>query len=203
MQLFYRLFAKFYDLLDVTYFKNYEKSPRKALLDAIEGDEKILDLCTGTATNAMNIAKAETGVQMMGVDLSNAMLNVGREKIKKSGLKNITLQQMDATHLKFEDNCFDKVLLSLALHELKKEIASQIIMEAKRVVKPDGEIIVTEWERSTGLVQRLLFVPIHLLEPKPFRSFFKKDLQNYFEKHGLHTYKIKHCSYSQVLFLKK
>lgn len=203
MQLFYRLFAKFYDLLDVTYFKNYEKSPRKALLDAIEGDEKILDLCTGTATNAMNIAKAKTGVQMMGVDLSNAMLNVGREKIKKSGLKNITLQQMDATHLKFEDNCFDKVLLSLALHELKKEIASQIIMEAKRVVKPDGEIIVTEWERSTGLVQRLLFVPIHLLEPKPFRSFFKKDLQNYFEKHGLHTYKIKHCSYSQVLFLKK
>lgn len=43
--------------MDVIYFRNYEKSPRKAVLKSISVNEKILDLCTGTGTNAIGIAK--------------------------------------------------------------------------------------------------------------------------------------------------
>lgn len=83
MNLFYKIIAKFYDLLDVIYFRDYENSPRKAVLDRISGDEKILDLCTGTATNAIDIAKTKTKTQIVGVDLSGDMLKVAKIKLRK------------------------------------------------------------------------------------------------------------------------
>ncbi len=203
MELFYRLFAGFYDSLDITYFRNYEKSPRKALLDAISENDRVLDLCTGTAANAIRIASAKQGQQIVGVDLSAEMLNVAKGKIKRAGLKNIELLQMDATHLEFREHSFDKILLSLVLHEVDESVANQILAEAKRVLKPDGEILLTEWEPSSHFLQRLLFLPISLLEPKPYRSFIKKDLPSYFESLGLRVQSVKHCNYSQVFCLKK
>ena len=57
LEFFYKIIARVYDLIDEIYFRNYEKSSRKAVLEAISGNEKILDLCTGTGTNAIGIAK--------------------------------------------------------------------------------------------------------------------------------------------------
>ena len=45
----------FYDLLDVIYFRKYETSPRKVVNESIKPGDKILDLCTGTGTNAVNL----------------------------------------------------------------------------------------------------------------------------------------------------
>ena len=185
MQVFYKIISKGYDLLDVIYFRNFKKSPRKAVLDRIYENEKILDVCTGTATNAITIAKEKTNAKIIGIDLSKDMLKVAQNKIRKNGLKNIRLFEMDATHLKFKSNCFDKILISLVLHELDEELAVKIITEANRVLKDGGEIIITEWEPSKQLSKRLLFAPIHYLEPKTYRKFIKTDLYSYFKKCGL------------------
>lgn len=201
--LFYRVISNVYDLLDVIYFRNYESSPRKAVFDRINGNEKILDLCTGTATNAINIAKQEPNTKIAGIDLSHNMLKVAQNKIKKAKLKNIKLYRMDATQLKFKSKCFDKILLSLVLHELDEELAEKVILEAKRVLEDNGEIIVTEWEPSQQLAQRILFAPIHCLEPKPYLSFIKKDLYSYFESYGLKIEQFEHCDYTKVVVLKK
>lgn len=201
--LFYKMISNVYDLLDVIYFRNYERSPRKAVFDRIYENEQVLDLCTGTATNAITIAKKKTTTKITGIDLSNDMLKVAQNKIHKAGLKNIQLYQMDATHLKFQSNCFDKILISLILHELDEELATKIIQEAKRVLKDNGEIIITEWEPSQQLSKRILFAPIHYLEPKSYRKFIKKDLYSYFEKHGLTVQKYMHCDYTKVIILKK
>lgn len=48
---FYKTMSKFYDLLDIIRFRNYNNSPRKAVLETIENGESVLGLCTGTATN--------------------------------------------------------------------------------------------------------------------------------------------------------
>ena len=200
--IFYKLIASVYDLLDVIYFRNYDRSPRKAVIEAISENDKILDLCTGTATNAMDISKAIPASEIVGVDLSENMLKVAREKLKKSNIKNITLYQMDATKPSFKSESFDKILLSLILHEMDEELRSKILSEAKRVLKQDGRIIITEWERSSKLSQRLLFMPIHLLEPKPYHEFITKDLYTYFTKHGLQIEEYIHCDYSRVIILK-
>lgn len=202
-KLIYKAIAGIYDLLDVIYFRNEVNSPRKAVLKRINEYDAILDLCTGTATNALSIAKSRPGTKIVGVDLSKDMLRVAKEKRKQSGLTNVKLYQMDATALKFRSGCFDKILVSLILHELDEELAAQVIKEAVRVLKDDGEIIVTEWEPSERIVQKILFAPIHILEPKPYKSFIRKDLYDYFRRFGLEITSYDHCDYTKVIVLKK
>lgn len=199
----YKVLSKAYDLLDVIYFRNEARSPRNAVLNKICENDKVLDLCTGTATNAISIAENRPNSKIIGVDLSKDMLRVAREKLSKSGLRNIRLYQMDATSLRFRDKCFDKVLVSLILHEMEDELATKIISEAKRVLKDDGEIIITEWEPSRRLMRKIMFMPIDLLEPKPYKSFIKKNLSSYFMKYGLKINKYEHCDYTKVIVLMK
>lgn len=199
----YQIIAKVYDILDVTYFRNKKNSPRTKVLERIKGDEKILDLCTGTATNAINICKSRPGTDITGIDLSDRMLEVGRNKIRKSGITNVTLDMMDATDLTYGRGTFDVVLISLVLHELGADLAGKLIREAKRVLKEDGRIIVTEWERPRKASQRVLFAPVAMMEPKPYRTFIKTDMYRYFEEHGLKVDEYIHCDYSRVLVLKK
>lgn len=203
MQVFYKIISNAYDLLDVIYFRNFQKSPRKAVLDRIHENEKILDVCTGTAANAIAIAGEKPNTKIIGIDLSKDMLKVAQNKIRKNGLKNIRLSHMDATHLTFRSKCFDKILISLVLHELDEELAEKIITEANRVLRDDGEMIITEWEPCKQLSKRIRFAPIHYLEPKAYRKFIKKDLYSYFEKYGLRIQEYIHCDYTRVITLKK
>ncbi len=200
---FYRLTAWAYDLLDVIYFNNYERSPRKAVLDAINPDDTVLDLCAGTGANAVRIGKSRPDAKIVGVDLSREMLKIARKKAKKNAVHNIKLYEMDATDMRFKDNCFDKISISLVLHELDVELAEKLILEARRVLKDNGEIIITEWEPSKELWRRVLFAPIAIFEPKPYKTFVKKDLVEYFKQFGLEVAQTKHCDYTKVLRVRK
>ena len=191
-KMFYKALAGIYDLLDVIYFRVEANSPRKSVLEKIKKREKVLDLCTGTATNALSIAKRRPDTKVVGIDLSKDMLRVAKDKLRQSGLKNVRLYQMDATDMKFKTGCFDKILISLVLHEMEEEF-----------MKDDGEIIITEWEPSNQLSKRVLFMPIHLLEPKPYKRFIRMDLYSYFRQFGLEIVSYEHCDYSKVVVLKK
>lgn len=200
---FYKMMAGFYDLLEVTYFANPVKNPREVVLAWTEPEDRILDICTGTGTNAIRIAREKPQAKVVGIDLSADMLKIARYKAGQEGLQNIRLLQMDATSMKFADHTFDKVLISLVLHEIDEALASKILAEARRVLKKNGKIIVTEWEPSPEWWRRLLFLPVHLLEPQVYKTFIKKDLKKYFEKKGFKTMALVHCRYSKVLCLKK
>ena len=202
-ELFYKAMSGFYDLIDITYFRDYENSPRKVVLESIGNTEKVLDLCTGTATNALKIAKSKPLSKVIGIDLSKNMLKIARAKVKKERLSNIKLYYMDAANTRFKDKCFDKILLSLVLHEIDENLAEKILVEAKRILKDEGEIIVTEWEKSDNFLRKAVFWPIKILEPKPFKTFIEKDLYRYFEQYGMKVVSEKHCDYSRVLKLKK
>lgn len=202
-KLFYKAMSEFYDLIDIVYFRDYDNSPRKVVFESIDNEEKVLDLCTGTATNALKIAKSKPLSEVIGIDLSKDMLKIAQGKVKKSKVQNIKLYHMDATNMRFQDKFFDKILLSLVLHEVEENLAEKILAEAKRVLKDDGEIIVTEWEKSRKFSRRALFLPIDILEPKPFKSFIEKDLYRYFERYGLKVVSEVHCDYSRVLKLKR
>ena len=96
-----------------------------------------------------------------------------------------------------------KVKLRSLKCKIEENLAKKILAEAKRVLKDDGDIIVTEWEKSRKFSRRALFLPIDILEPKPFKSFIEKDLYRYFERYGLKVVSEVHCDYSRVLKLKR
>ncbi|WP_167959080.1 class I SAM-dependent methyltransferase [Anaerosporobacter faecicola] len=201
-QIIYRFLAKFYDLLDVTYFRKKEESPRRAVMNQItDSDRVILDLCTGTGANALTIAKEKRHAKLYGVDLSTKMLQIAKEKKKKEQVANLKFMEMDATNLTFEKESFDVALLSLVLHEIKEDLAAKILMEAKRVLKKEGKLIVVEWEQPKSLLEKIAFLPIHVLEPRGFHHFLYMDIYEYFEKHGFTVTEKITCKYSKVLIL--
>lgn len=201
--LLYKALAKFYDLIDVIYFRDQEKSPRKVVLEAIEENDRILDLCTGTATNAINIGLRKPYTKIVGIDFSKDMLRVAKSKVRESWVSNVKLKFMDATKMTFKNQVFDKILVSLVLHELEEPLANEMLLQAKRVLKDDGEIIITEWEPSKQWWRKLIFFPVKVLEPKSYRTFVKKDLKPYFATLGFEMTELTHCDYSKVIKLKK
>lgn len=200
---FYKFIAAVYDLLDVIYFHDTGNSPRKVVSKAIDTKDSVLDLCTGTGTMALRIARENTESKVVGIDLSPNMIGVAEGKLRKQSLDNINFFVMDATNISFENHSFDKVLISLLLHEVDETLAAGILKEAVRLLKHDGQIIVTEWEPSKSLWKKLLFFPIHILEPKYYHAFLKKDLQAYFQGFGLKIVEKVSCDYSKVLILER
>ena len=105
----------------------------------------ILDVATGTGDFAIESLK--TGAQIVvGVDISEEMLAVGRVKIEKLGLGNrIVLQQGDSEELKFSDNSFDAVTVAFGVRNF--ENLSKGIDEIFRVLKPGGIVCVLEFSK--------------------------------------------------------
>lgn len=203
-QLLYRGIARFYDVLEHTYFRNKVRSPRTAVMKFIkDSDQTVLDICTGTGANALEIARCREITQVYGIDRSKNMLLMANEKRSIEKLHNVEFKEMDATNIEFKDGTFDVALLSLVLHETQTELASKIIKEAKRVLKDSGMLIVVEWEQPKSLFQRICFLPIRLCEPQGFHEFLHRDMYEYFEQYGLQVLDKVSCNYSKVLVIKK
>ena len=199
----YSIIAKFYDLLDYTYFRNYNRSPRKVVNEVVGDHDKVLDICTGTASNAIQIAQSNPEAKIAAIDISKEMLQIAKKKVKDKNIENIKIYCMDATSLKFKSETFDKISIALILHEMETDTAKKLILEAKRVLKDNGQIIVTEWEPEKCWFRKLLFLPIYLLEPKTYQEFIKKDMNMYFKELGLSIVETIYCDYSKVMIVEK
>jgi len=109
--------------------------------------ESVLDVATGTADFALESLK--TGAkQIVGVDISEEMLNVGRTKIQNLGVGDrVVLQSGDAENLAFSDGYFDAVTVAFGVRNF--ENLSKGIGEIYRVLKPGGMICVLEFSKPT------------------------------------------------------
>lgn len=203
----YTIISKMYDILDCTYFANVEKSPRRAINELIpDKDIKLVDMCCGTLANSIPIAKSRSKIRILGVDLSKQMLQVARRKIRKEGMKNISLKCSDATNTGITGESFDYAVIGLALHEMSPQLQREILKEAYRLLKPEGKLIVLEWEKQKKLVPRILHFPLLVLEQicnRSFLEFFRCDKQEFFSNNGFELVELKHCSYSVVMEFEK
>ncbi len=106
--------------------------------------EKILDVCTGTGDLSIRFAQSDKSGEIIGIDFSEEMLQIAREKIEKKGLAGrIRLLQGDALHLPFEDESFDLVSIGFGLRNLTDRKGG--ILEMARVLKKGGRILILEF----------------------------------------------------------
>lgn len=98
--------------------------------------ERILDVATGTAGVAIALARA-TDARIVGVDISESMLDRGRERVRAAGLDNrITLQPARAEELPFPPASFDAVSFTYLLRYVADPAAT--LTELARVLRPGG-----------------------------------------------------------------
>ena len=123
--------------------------PQKADLDA-------LDVATGTADIPLILALSRSNVRkIIGLDLSEGMLSVGRQKLERAGCSSrIELRSGDGQALPFEDNAFDVVSCGFGLRNFPDLMKG--ITEAYRVLRPGGSFIVLEFSRPDGFPARQL-----------------------------------------------
>jgi demethylmenaquinone methyltransferase / 2-methoxy-6-polyprenyl-1,4-benzoquinol methylase len=109
--------------------------------------ETLLDIATGTGDFAIEALKANPK-KIIGVDISEGMLAVGKEKIKNKGLENIiSLELGDSENLRFESESFDAVIVAFGVRNF--ENLSKGLSEIHRVLKKNGVLIVLEFSKPT------------------------------------------------------
>jgi demethylmenaquinone methyltransferase/2-methoxy-6-polyprenyl-1,4-benzoquinol methylase len=108
--------------------------------------KKILDVATGTADLAITAHKYLQPEKIVGIDISEGMLNLGREKIKKLGIEHIIeLQTGDSEAINFPNDTFDAITVSFGVRNF--EDLEKGLSEMYRVLKPGGKLVVLEFSK--------------------------------------------------------
>ncbi len=122
---------------------------RKKAIKYLKKDkpEHILDIATGTGDFAIE-ALALNPKKIVGVDISEGMLEVGRKKMQKRGYDGIIdLQMGDSEKLLFEDNTFDAVIVSFGVRNF--ENLEKGLADMNRVLKAGGKAVILEFSKPT------------------------------------------------------
>lgn len=140
----YQRIAPFYDLLDLPFEYGRYRGIRPQLFEGMSG--RILDAGVGTGRN---IASYPQGAEVVGIDLSDAMLARARRRAEALGRK-VELRRMDVTRLDFPDQSFDGAVASFLFCVLPNELQVPALREIERVVKPGGTVRLLEYVRPSG-----------------------------------------------------
>jgi demethylmenaquinone methyltransferase/2-methoxy-6-polyprenyl-1,4-benzoquinol methylase len=116
----------------------------------------ILDVATGTADTAIALCKKLQPTKIIGVDISNKMLDVGRVKIKDKNLSAIIeLQEGDSENLQFDDNMFDAATITFGIRNF--ENVGKGLEEILRCLRPGGRLVILEFARPRNFPLKQLF----------------------------------------------
>ncbi|MBP5414860.1 MAG: class I SAM-dependent methyltransferase [Lachnospiraceae bacterium] len=197
-----------YDLLDRIWLSEKGNDPRRVIESILPNEKcKVLDMCCGTFTNGLSIARKNPNNLVVGLDRSKPMLFEGKRKVIKEGLKNVRLLSRDATDTGLKDESFDYIIIGLVLHECDPDLINRILKEAFRLLKKDGSLIILEWEKQKNIRKIVKYAPLYFAEvmcnPGYFTKFYKADKKKLFKKYGFETDLSISCNYTVVMKLKK
>lgn len=180
-QIYYNIFARFYDFFIKVHSGHHGDETRKFLVDSAQRDNtnhaRILDVCCGTGSVILSFAEKHTDALAIGYDFSIGMLRKAQQKDRAN---KIILVQGDAARLSFIDDCFDIVCCSHALYELKGQVRIDALKEMRRVVKPEGMVLIMEHEVPRNPLVKILFhMRMLMMGSTDSREFLRQDLAPY------------------------
>jgi len=178
-QRYYDLFSKVYDLIIRLHSGDREGSLRGFITEKanLSRGDKALDLCTGTGSVALQLAKqvGERGL-VIGLDFSRGMLEKAKGKAKRAGMVRLYLVQANASQLPFQNASFHGVTCSHAFYELKEEERAMAIDEVARVLRQKGRFCLMEHARPKRPIPRLLFyIRLLFLGSRDVRKFLSEE----------------------------
>ena len=133
--------------------------------------QKILDVATGTADLALMAYKMLQPKSIIGIDISEGMLEKGRRKIMEANLQSvIELQQGDSEAINFPDASFDAVMVAFGVRNFSD--LEKGLTEMHRVLKPNGKLVILECsEPETPIIKNFYHLYTHIIVPKAGQWF--------------------------------
>jgi phosphatidylethanolamine/phosphatidyl-N-methylethanolamine N-methyltransferase len=141
----YELYAPVYDVLFDWIFAPGRSAAIWHL--GLQPSDSILEVGIGTG---LNLPLYPAACRLTGIDLSQEMLDKAVERVQTLAMPNVRLKVMDATSMDLADDEFDKALATYTISAVPDPVA--VLREMKRVVKPDGTIVILNHFRSLNPV---------------------------------------------------
>ena len=142
-----------YDFLNHLLSFGIDRKWRRKTVDKIRSKYSnpiIIDVATGTADLALEAVNAEPS-KITGIDISEKMLDLGRQKIKALGYENIIeLIKCDSENIFFEDNSFDVAMAAFGVRNFSDPVKG--LSEMKRVIRTGGMVLILEFSKPEGFL---------------------------------------------------
>ena len=162
----YELLAPVYDFIFDWIFAPGRSAAINGL--ALQRSDSVLEVGIGTG---LNLPLYPWSCHLTGIDLSQEMLDKAVERVQSLAMPNVVLKVMDATSMDFGENEFDKAVATYTISAVPDPVA--VLREMRRVVKPDGVIVLLNHFRSE---RRVIQTAEDLLAPVCTRLGWKSNL---------------------------
>ncbi len=153
----------------------------KKLLELIPIDKNFKVMDIGAGTGLVDVVLSKYTGQIYAFDLSEGMLKVFEEKIKKNGIENIKIFKKDVLNEDFPERDYDLVITSMTFHHLDNP--EEALRKIKDYLKDGGYVAIIDLEKEDGTFHS------DNTDVKHF-GFEKDDVKNWFEKNGFKDIKV-------------
>ena len=175
--------------------------PKIAHLCRKHGMNNVLDIATATGAQCRTLEAA--GLNAVGLDLSEAMIAAA----SKRQASNVKYVVGSAYELPFADAAFDAALLILALHEHSEEERARMLIEALRVIKHNGYLVLAEYLQPAKVRVHMPWCIIQLIENLAgsehragFHQFIATDgLRGLLRRHDLQPIEVVHSHFGTLM----
>lgn len=142
------------------------KAREKAMyLANINNGETVLEVAIGTGLTFLEILKANPDGNNFGLDITDAMLKKAKSRIEKLDFKNYTISLSDAYDLELPENHFDLLINNYMFDLLPEDDFPSILNEFKRVLKPNGRLVLVNMTKGDRFYQRFWEI-VYRINPK-------------------------------------
>lgn len=141
--------------------------------------EKVLDVACGTGEFEQLILTEHSEQNMVGVDISEKMLAIAQQKLQ--AYPNVTLSLASAEHLPFADQSFDVIVSASAFHYFENPAIA--LAEMKRVLKPNGKIMILDWCKDY-LLCRICDLILKVTDPAHQQCYTQAELHGFLTASG-------------------
>lgn len=172
--------APTYDTLNHRLSWDIDKGWRRKAIKQLKPfhPQSILDVATGTGDFAILAAKSLNPKHLIGVDISEGMMNIGLRKVKNAGLDSvISFKREDCMALTFPDNSFDAVTAAFGIRNFQD--LDRGLAEMYRVLKKGGHLSIAELTTPVSFPMKQLFhIYSHTILPV-YGNLISKDKSAY------------------------
>lgn len=149
--------APTYDLLNHLLSLGIDRHWRRAALDTLKSfaPKRMLDVATGTGDFALLAMRRLQPDSLLGIDLSEGMLQVARLKAAESGLQGLEFRKDDCLNLSLADESFDAITVAYGIRNFQD--LERGLSEMRRVLRPGGRLVIIELTAPRRFPMRQLF----------------------------------------------